>query len=166
MNVARIRAHLAWLINMLDDGREFLLGDSSPSALDITAYHLLWAMKNSMENEMKEYLPELFQPRLVSWFDRIAALGHGISTEMSSEEALIIAKQAEPVEPNYMENKTKNKWHVGQRLQITPDDMGRLPVEGTFIAADDYEIILRLSDEMTGNINVHFPRAGFDVTVV
>jgi hypothetical protein len=30
-------------------------------------------------------------------------------------------------------------------LPVTPDDMGRGPVEGIFIAADDYEIVLRLS---------------------
>jgi len=44
--------------------------------------------------------------------------------------------------------------------------MGRTSVEGKFIAADDYEIVLRLSDEKAGNINVHFPRTGFDVIPV
>jgi glutathione S-transferase len=166
LNAQRINAHLVWLINMLDDGREFLLGDSSPSALDITAYHILWVIKNNMENETKDLLPGLSQPRLVSWFERIAALGHGTSKDMTSEEAFDVAKQAEPIDPKYMENKTKSEWHVGQRLQVTPDDMGRTPVEGIFIAADDYEIVLRLSDEKAGNINVHFPRAGFDVIPV
>jgi glutathione S-transferase len=163
LNAQRIRAHLVWLTNMLDDGREFLLGDSLSSALDITAYHLLWVIKNNMANETKDLLPELAQPRLVSWFERIAALGHGTSKEMTSEEAFDVAKQAEPM---YMENIRKSEWHVGQRLQVTPDDTGRVPVEGTFIAADDYEIVIRLTDEQAGNINVHFPRAGFDVIPV
>jgi glutathione S-transferase len=162
----RMQAHLAWLINMLDDGREYLLGDSSPSAFDITAYHLIWFIKSILADETQDLLPELTQPKLVSWFQRIAALGHGVSKEMTLDEAFDVAKQAEPIEPKYMENKTKNKWHVGQRLQVTPDDMGRIPVEGTFIAADNYEIILRLSDEKAGNINVHFPRAGFDVVSI
>jgi glutathione S-transferase len=166
LNVQRIKAHLAWLTNMLDDGREFLLGDASPSALDITAYYLFWSIKNSLANETKDLLPELAQLRLVSWFERIAALGHGTSKDMTSEEAFDVAKQAEPIEPKYIDNRSKSEWHVGQRLQVTPDDMGRVMVEGTFIAADDYEIVLRLSDEKTGNINVHFPRAGFDVIPV
>lgn len=166
LNAQRMNAHLAWLIDMLDDGREFLLGDSSPSAFDITAYHILWTLKNNMENETKDLLPGLSQPKLVSWFERIAALGHGTSVEMTSEEAFNIAKQAEPIEPKYIENKTKNEWQIGQRLQVTPDDMGRVPVEGEFIAANDYEIVLRLSDEKAGNINIHFPRAGFDIIPV
>ncbi|CAF4987576.1 unnamed protein product, partial [Rotaria sp. Silwood1] len=160
LSAQRINAHLVWLINMLGDGREFLLGDSSPSALDITAYYILWVINNNMENETKDLLPRLFQPRLVSWFLRMGALGHGTSKEMTSEEAFDVAKQAEP---KHIENKTKPEWHVGQRLQVTPDNMGCIPVEGIFVAADDYEIVLRLTDEKAGNINVHFPRAGFDV---
>ncbi|CAF1454604.1 unnamed protein product [Rotaria sordida] len=163
LNAQRINAHLAWLTHMLDDGREFLLGDSSPSALDITAYHIIWVIKNNMENETKDLLPGMTHPRLVKWFERIAAFGHGTSHEIMSEEAFDIAKQAEPIEPKYIENKSKNVWHLGQRLQVIPDDMGKVPVEGTFIAADDYEIILRRSNGKLGDVNVHFPRAGFDV---
>lgn len=163
LNAQRINAHLAWLTNMLDDGREFLLGGSSPSALDVTVYHLIWFIKVNTENETKDLLPALSQPRLVSWFKRIAALGHGTSQEMTAEEAFNIAKQSEPIEPNYINKKAKGEWRVGQHLQVTPDDMGRVPVEGKFIAADDYEIVVRLSNEKTGNINVHFPRAGFDI---
>jgi len=66
-----------------------------------------------MENETKDLLPGLSQPRLVLWFDRIAALGHGSSTEMTLEEAFYVAKQAEPIEPTYIENKTKSEWYVG-----------------------------------------------------
>ena len=164
VNAQRIRSHLAWLTNMLDDGREFLLGDTSPSAFDVTAYHLLWVMKNNMIDEAKNLLPQLNDPKLCSWFERIAALGHGTSEEISSEEAFNIAQQAEPIEPTYIKNERKIEWQVGQRLQVTPDDTGRVAVEGTFVAADDYEIVLHRSDEKAGNLYVHFPRAGFDVT--
>ncbi|UJR38750.1 hypothetical protein I4U23_031415 [Adineta vaga] len=79
---------------------------------------------------------------------------------MTLEEAFAVAKQAEPVEPTY------NEWHVGQRSQVTSDDMGRISVEGTFITANDYEIVLRLCNEKADNLNVHFSRAGFDVISV
>lgn len=166
VNTQRIRSHLAWIMNMLDDGREFLLGDSSPSAFDITAYHLIWALRNSLANGTKDLIPELNEPKLVSWVERIAALGHGESKEMSSEEAFDVAQQAEPIEPTYIKNERKTEWNVGQRLRVTPDDTRRVPVEGSFVAADDYEIVLHLSDGKAGNINVHFPRAGFDVIPV
>lgn len=71
-----------------------------------------------------------------------------------------------------MENKVKDllpemshpqliRWF--QRLRVIPDDMGRIPVGGSFVAANDYEIILRRSTDELGNVNVNFPRAGFDV---
>ena len=75
-----------------------------------------------MENETKDLLPGMTQPRLVEWFERIAVFVHGTSKAMTSET-------------------------LGQRLQVTPDDMGRAPIEGIFIPADAYEIVLRLSNE-------------------
>ncbi|CAF3673212.1 unnamed protein product [Rotaria sordida] len=153
-------------MDMLADGREFLLGDSSPSAFDITAYHGLWFVMEVLGNEVEKILSQLNQPKLLAWFERVAKFGHGTRKEMTPEEALDVAKQTEPVEPTYIQNNSKSEWHVGQQLRVTPDDVGRVPVEGTFVAADNYEIVLRLSNETIGNVNVHFPRAGFDVVSV
>ena len=163
VNVQRINSHLIWLIDMLADGRDFLLGGSFPSAIDVTAYHGLWFLRNGLGDQMETLLPQLTQPKLSTWFKRVANIGHGTSQELTPEEALDVAKQAEPIDPTYTENESTNEWHVGQRLQVTPDDVGRVPVEGTFVAANKYEIVLRLTNETTGDINVHFPRAGFDV---
>jgi len=162
INVQRIRSHLVWLTDILADERPFLQGE--PSALDITAYHTLWFIKNNVGSEVENVLPELYQPGLLlSWFERVAAIGHGTNETMTSEQAFDVAKQAEPVEPTYITNHSSNKLTIGERLRVTPDDSGRVPVEGTLIAADNHEIVLRLSDKEAGNINVHFPRAGFDV---
>lgn len=147
---------------MLADGRLFLQGE--PSALDATAYHPLWFIKGNCGDETKNLLPQLCEPGLLlSWFERVAALGHGTRKTITAEEAFEIAQKAEPLEPTYITNNSNNQWVVGEKLHVTPDDTGRVPVEGTFVAANDYEIVLRLTDEKAGNINVHFPRAGFDV---
>ena len=98
---------------MLHDGREFLLGDPSPSALDITVYYQFWSIKNSLANETKDLWPENGQSRLVSWLERIAALDHGTSKDITSLAAFDVAKQAEPIEPKYIDNKNKSEWHVG-----------------------------------------------------
>jgi glutathione S-transferase len=103
---------------------------------------------------------------LLSWFERVTALGHGTNEEMTPEQAFDVAKQVEPIEPKYISNNPDSKWTIGEKLRVTPDDTGRVPVEGTLLAVDDHEIVLRLSDEKAGNINVHFPRAGFDVVKV
>ncbi|CAF3258529.1 unnamed protein product [Rotaria sp. Silwood2] len=164
LNVQRIRAHLVWLTDMLADGRLFLLDHSSPSAFDITAYHTLWFARVRGGNEVKSLLSQLFQPGLLlSWFERVAALGHGENREMTPEQAFDVAKQAEPVDPTYIKNDANSEWNVGQRLRVTPDDYGCVPVDGAFVAADDHEIVLRVSNDKAGSINVHFPRAGFEV---
>lgn len=164
LNVQRIRVHLRWIIDLLADGRSFLQGE--PSAFDVTVYHTLWFAKRTCANEIEQLLPELFESKIVSsWYDRVTALGHGVVEEMTAEQAFDIANQAEPVvTPSYISNDPSNKWSIGERLCVTPNDTGRVPVEGTLVAADNYEIVLRLSSEQAGNINVHFPRAGFDVT--
>ena len=41
--------------------------------------------------------------------------------------------------------------------------MGCALAERAFIATDNYGIALHLTDEKAGNINVHFPRARFNV---
>ena len=167
LNVQRIKAHLAWISDMLTDANPFLLGNSSPSALDLTVYHTLWFIKSNGGTEVATLLPQLVQPgSLLSWFERVAVLKHGTSEEITSEEAFNVAKQAEPVEPAYIEGGSNSEWPIGRRLRVTPDDMGRVPVEGTLVAVDQHEIVLRLSDTNAGNINVHFPRAGFDVVLL
>ena len=164
LNAQRIRAHLVWLTDILADGRLFLLDRAVPSALDITAYHTIWFAKLQMGNEGEALLPLLYHPGLLlSWFERVTALGHGAGQEMTPEQAFDVAKQSEPIEPSYIRSDENNEWRVGQRVRVTPDDYGRVPVEGTFVAADNHEIVIQLSNEKAGTINVHFPRAGFDV---
>ena len=165
LNADRLNSHLVWLIDMLADGRQFLLGE--PSALDITAYHTLWFLKKNCDTAGENLIPALYKPGvLLSWFERVTAFGHGTSEEMTAEQAFDVAKQAEPIEPTYISTDSTSKWTIGERLRVTPDDSGRVPVEGTLVAVNDYEIVLRLSDEKAGNVNVHFPRAGFDVVKV
>ena len=167
LNVQRINAHLAWVSDMLTDASPFLLGSSTPSALDLTVYHTLWFAKVNGGAEVAVLLPQLAQPGpLLSWFERVAALGHGTSEQMTPEEAFNVAKQSEPVEPTYMERGSNSEWPLGQRLRVTPDDMGRVPTEGTLVAVDKHEIVLRISGSSVGNMNIHFPRAGFDVVPV
>lgn len=164
LNAQRIKAHLAWINDMLADAKPFLLGSTSPSALDLTVYHTLWFAKNNGGPEMAALLSQLFQAGpLLSWFESVASLGHGTREEMTPEQAFEVAQNSEPVEPTYIRSDSNTEWPIGQRLRITPDDMGRVPVEGTLVAVDQHEIVLRLPENKAGNINVHFPRAGFDV---
>ena len=91
-NRQRVSAQMALLAEMLGDGRRFLFGDA-PSAADLTAYHTLWFVRQNGGAEAEAILP--YAP-LTSWMERIAALGHGQRTELSSAEALEVARAGEP----------------------------------------------------------------------
>lgn len=50
----------------------------------------------------------------------------------------------------------------GTAVTVTPDDNAKVPVSGTLVAADANEII-HTTSEQTGDIHIHFPRAGFEL---
>ena len=156
--VQQLAAHLEWLTSILADGRAFLLGDA-PSAADVTAYHIIWFMRQNGGGKTEQLLPI---SRLADWYDRVAALGHGQPREMSATEALAIGRDARPVAPDIAADGDPSGLKPGQRISVTPDDMGRDPVVGELVAADSQEIVLRRHDETAGEIQVHFPRAGFE----
>lgn len=157
--VQQLAAHLHWLVAILADGRAFLLGDA-PSAADVTAYHVIWFMRQNGGGKAEGLLPI---EKLASWYERVAALGHGGPREMSATEALAIGRDTQPTAPAIPANGDPSGLKAGQRVSVTPDDMGRDPVMGELVAADCQEIVLRRVDETAGEIQVHFPRAGFDV---
>ena len=151
-------AHLAWLAKMLSDGRPFLL--HRPSAADLAAYCPLWLLHHQGGPEAEARLP--LGP-LRGWYDRVAAIGHGRPLEMSASEALALAAQAKPQALAIAPDGDPSGLKAGEEVVVTPDDTGRDPVRGTLIAADAEELVIRSTHPRVGEINIHFPRAGFDV---
>ena len=160
--VQQLAAHLDWLLSILADGRAFLFGDA-PSAADVTTYHTLWFIRQNGGGKTEQLLPI---GRLADWYERVGALGHGRPREMSATEALAIGRDARPVVPDMAADGDPSGLKPGQRISVTPDDMGRDPVVGELVAANSQEIVLRRNDEIAGEIQVHFPRAGFEARPV
>ena len=152
-------AHLGWLVDMLSDGRPFLLGDFV-SAADLAAYSAYWVLHEQGGDEAVARLP---YEGLRSWASRIAALGHGTPAEMSATEALEVARETRP-EMQIGDNDPSGL-KAGTIVLVRADDTGRDAVRGQLIAADSQEIVLRSEHPSVGEVNIHFPRAGFDVTV-
>ena len=69
---------------MLIDERSFLQG-SAASLADLAAYHPIWFLK---QNFGPTAAPLDGFPRLLSWAERIAAIGHGRRRPMTSKKAL------------------------------------------------------------------------------
>ena len=153
---SRAASQMALLAEMLGDGRRFILGDA-PSAADLTAYHTLWFVRQNGGADAEAMLP--YAP-LVGWMERIAGLGHGQRTELSSAEALEIARVAEP-EPVGAFDDAGSGLGSGAAVSIL-SDAANDSIRGTLVFADAEEIVIRTEDQRTGAVHVHFPRFGYN----
>ena len=84
----QLRAHFDWLNQMLIDERPFLQG-SAASLADLAAYHPIWALK---QNFGPTAVPLDGFPMVLSWTERIAAIGHGRRSPTTSKKALDAAR--------------------------------------------------------------------------
>ena len=156
----QLRAHFDWLDQMLIDGRSFLQG-SAASLADLAAYHPIWFLQ---QNFGPTAVPLDGFPRLLSWAERIAAIGHGRRSPMTSKKALDAARDATSIASVIPDPRDPIGRKPGQTVTVTPDDTGRDPVVGELVASGVHEIVIRRSDPAVGEVCVHFPRAGFVVT--
>ena len=159
--VQQLRAHFAWLAQIVSDGRPFVLG-AEPSAADLSAYHAIWLLRRNIGADVDALVPFA---ALQGWYDRVGAIGHGSPSGMAAAEALDVAAGAEPAPPG-LPGDGDRFLKPGQRVGVTPDDTGRDTIVGTLVAADDWEIVLRRSDPRVGDVQVHFPRAGYNAAAV
>ncbi|MEA2846559.1 MAG: hypothetical protein QOG78_1840, partial [Rhodospirillaceae bacterium] len=86
----QLRAHFDWLDQTLADGRSFLQGPAAGLA-DLAAYHPVWFLR---QNFGPAAAPLDGFPRLLTWAERIAAIGHGSRSQMSAQQALDVARDA------------------------------------------------------------------------
>lgn len=158
--VQQLAALAQWLSSMLAGNGPFLTGGRI-SAADITCYHSLWLLRANCGAATIDAQIGL-GPDIAAWMARVAALGHGRPAEMTPEEALAVAKAAEPAAPGLGDNDPSGI-AAGTRVTVTPDDNARVPVSGTLVAADAQEAVVAIDSPAAGRLHVHFPRAGFEV---
>jgi glutathione S-transferase len=157
----QLRAQAQLLEAQLADGRRFLLGDE-PSLADFAAYHPVWFLRAipPAAAALGEF------PRVAAWCGRVSELGHGRRTELLPKDALALARDAKPLPSAGVARGEPNGLSVGDRVAVVPDDYGFDPVTGELVAADVHEVAVRRVSPETGEVVVHFPRAGFRVTRV
>jgi glutathione S-transferase len=156
----QLRAHFDWLDQTLADGRSFLQG-RAVGLSDLAAYHPVWYLR---QNFGSAAAPLDGFPRLLSWAERVAAIGHGRRSPMTSEQALDVARTATSIAKASTDAKDPIGRKPGQVVSVTPDDTGRDPVIGELVTSSIDEIVVRRRDPAIGEVCVHFPRAGFVVT--
>src|SRR5262250_3233530 len=149
----QLRAHFDWLDQTLADGRSFLQGSAAGLA-DLAAYHPVWFLR---QNFGSAAAPLDAFPRLLTWAERVAAIGHGRLRQTTSREALNAARTAASSVSATVDPGDPIGRKPGQTVTVTPDDTGRDPVVGELIASGIDEIVVRRSDPEVGGGCVHFP---------
>lgn len=155
----QLRAHLAFIEAQLADGRRFLTADA-PGLADAAAYYNLWFVR--VGHEPGVALFEAF-PNVVRWEAAVRDIGHGQVTSGRREEALAIAQRSTPEPQGQVDPTEPNGLKAGERVFVAADDYGRDPVEGVLVGSSASRVAIRRPIEGGGEVNVHFPRAGFSV---
>jgi glutathione S-transferase len=151
------RAHLQWIENQLAGGRLWMSG-AQPSLCDVNAYMNIWYVRSNLPGA-SDVLKEFDATR--AWEQRMRAVGHGRRSELSSSAALDIATNAAPQTADLPDPHDPNGRKPGDRVEIVPDDYGKIRVCGEIVALSSQHIAIRRRDSRAGDIVVHFPRAGF-----
>ena len=155
---AAYRSYLRRLSTMLES-QPFLLG-STPTVADFAAYHPLWFTRTRVP-----VLADVFgsTPSVLAWMDRMAAIGHGTHSEMSSADAIAVAAGSKPA---LLVDTTFQDEHgiaLGEPVIITAESFGLEPTAGTLVAATRTRYIISRTDARAGAVHVHFPRIGFSL---
>jgi hypothetical protein len=155
--LAQLRANLDGLERQLADGRAFLLG-AEPCLADFSAVHpVLFLQAHPRAAALLEPLE-----RVPAWMARKRAVGHGERSELSSGDAVEIARRAVPV-PYEGEPVLPDGLALGQRVVILPDEYGSGNVVGELAASGLHEVAVRRRTERAGDVVVHFPREDYSV---
>ncbi|MGF6525307.1 glutathione S-transferase family protein [Variovorax sp. PvP013] len=150
------KSYLRRLSDMLDD-KPFLLGEV-PSIADFSAYHPLWYTRRI--DALKDILE--LTPAVLDWMDRMADIGHGESTPMTSAEAIEVARAATP--HTLLSDSTFQDDHgipLGSQVTVRAETFGPEETAGELVAASRMHYTLRRTDARAGTLDVHFPRIGY-----
>jgi glutathione S-transferase len=153
----QLLTYLDRLEHMLADGRPFLLG-ALVSIADFSAAQSIWFIR------MAPPVAELLKPyrKLVAWYERIEAGGHGNSERMTTDEALRIARTASGRYASAEFDATQG-FAAGDEVLVTPTDYAHDSVAGRLVGLDAGEVVVARSDARAGTVHVHFPRVGFQI---
>lgn len=158
--LAQLRTHFGWADERLAESGDFMLGDQ-PGLADALLHHVVWFLHGRYSGG-----PELLDEfhHLVAWEQRMLALGHGSVTELSSQDALAIARTATTKTSVQTDANDPQRFAPGANVQVRPDGDGGDPwVLGQLRVLTRDVIALDRIDPAVGEITVHFPRIGYRI---
>ena len=147
---------LGWLARIDDalaDGRAFIGGDA-PGYADCAVAMNIWFQGNF---GLKEARLASF-PHATAWLARFDAAGPGTPTEMSGQDALAVARNAEPVVDKLVD--ADSGLSIDQPVTVRTEDPGADPVAGRLARLTARDVAVLRDDPQVGTVAVHFPRIG------
>lgn len=150
---AVLQSYLAWIEQMLGDGRAFLCG-GAPTIADFSVAHSIWYIRKAPP------VAGVLAPfaRIAAWFDRVAAFGHGRHERLDSAAAIEVARGATPLPTAVAPGLG---FEPGQPVVVSATDYATDPVAGELVGLDHERITLCRDDPRAGTVHVHFPRIGY-----
>jgi glutathione S-transferase len=145
--------HLQRLEAQLQDS-DFLFG-AEPNHADFSTLHGLWFMRDLGESTITAGFTQVN-----AWMDRLLAFGDGQRSEVDGEAALQIASQARP---RKIAARHRVDALIGHRVSIQPADYAQDQTDGVLAGATPTQWILARETPALGLVQVHFPKAGFEL---
>jgi len=155
----QLTAHASLVEQQLAGDRRYLLGDRV-GWIDILAYFVIWMARGFVAPVAERFAPFV---RMSAWEARMRAIGHGQRTELDAEDALDAAKHATPEPGNGVDAADPLQLRPGELISVTPDDYGRIAVEGKLLTLQLHEVSLLREHPRVGEVAVHFPRIGYRI---
>ncbi len=152
---AALNTYFARVEHMLADGRPFLLG-ALPSIADFSTVQSVWFIKRAPP------VATVLEPftRLLAWYERVTAFGHGQPTPMTSAEAIEVAASGSHAALSF---EAEPGLEEGDEVTVTPTDYAHDAVAGRLVGLGTDEVVIARSDARAGELHVHFPRIAFQI---
>ncbi|MDQ6679479.1 MAG: glutathione S-transferase family protein, partial [Pseudomonadota bacterium] len=147
----QLASYCSWLERLLAHGGDWLIG-AAPSIADFSVAQSIWFIRRAppVATVLAPY------PKLLAWYERVHAFGHGEQTEMSSAEALLVSSLANAHATTAIA--AGQAFEAGAEVVVTPSDYAPDPVAGRLVGLDNDEVVIARHDERAGRVHVHFPR--------
>ncbi len=159
-NLSQLRPQLDWIMNILDDGRNYICGENM-SLADCLVYHPLWVM-----DQLAERPTEIIPEPVRKWMNRVNDTGHGKPKAMTGSTALVAANRSSPGPP-LPSIPLDGDPKPGRKVAIAPLDYGRSnPSTGALVSIDSRQMTIQHTHEDIGTVHVHFPRLGYSIRPV
>jgi glutathione S-transferase len=154
--MAQLSSYFGWLESEFSDDRPFLLG-AQPCIADFSVAQSLWYIRRvpPVASVLEPF------PKLIAWYERVAAFGHGSPEKMSSSEALDLAARTTRHAEAHVESSAGLE--AGDEVTVSATDYATDPVAGSLVGLTQHEVVIERRDARAGTLHVHFPRIGYQV---